>query len=113
MKHDVVEINGQPWRVEFNWNTIAAFLEANNLELSAVDELQKLKPSQITVLIHEALKEGARMESKEFPYSVKDIGSNLSVTDIAALLTVFQKHVSAKNANTDGAKKKKFFSRKN
>ena len=53
MKHDVVEINGKPWRVEFNWNTIAAFLEANNLELSAVDELQKMKPSQITSLIHE------------------------------------------------------------
>lgn len=111
MKNDVVEINRKPWRIEFNWNTIAAFLEANNLELAAVDELQQLKPSQITDLIFEGLKEGARIEGKEFPYSAKDVGAAISVNDIAALLTIFQKHVTAKNTGDD-AKKKKFLSRK-
>jgi hypothetical protein len=111
MKYDYLEINGQKCRIEFNWNTISNFLEDNGLELSAMDELAKMKPSQITQLIHSALKEGARMEKKEFPYSASDVGAGLSIADVNDVLTIFQCHVNRKSSS-EPVKKKKLFSRK-
>jgi len=109
MKNDYLQINGQKCRIEFNWNTISNFLEDNGLELSAMDELVKMKPSQITRLIHHALKEGARLEQKEFLFSVDDVGAGLSVSDVNDILIIFQSHVNRKG--TESAKKKTLFNR--
>lgn len=110
MKHDAIELDGVLWRVEFNWNAISEYLEANNMDLSAIDDLKTMKPKQITELVYYGLVEGARLEGKEFPYSVKDL--SLSVRDVTALLVIFSRHVNVTNTHDVAKKKEKLFSLK-
>lgn len=111
MKNDYIEINGEKFRIEFNWNAISLFIEGNNLTLSSIDELNNLKPSQITSLIFNAVKEGARLENKTFDFNEKDVGASLSLKNISDILIVFNRQVQATNANVP-VKKKKLFSLK-
>ena len=100
MKHDTISINQTDYRVEFNWNAICDFLESENLKLTDVDALDNLKPTQITALIYAGIKEGARMENQDFPFSIKDIGAALTITDIAALLEIFKAHTTVNSTDT-------------
>lgn len=111
MKNDYLILDGEKCRIEFNWNAVSDFLEENGLELSAMDQLVKMKPSQITNLIHHALIEGARLDKKEYKFSSKDVGSVLSITDVSNILIIFQSHVNKKNTGEE-AKKKTLFSRR-
>lgn len=104
MKFDTIEINGQNYRVEFNWNAIVDFLESENLKLTDVDALDNLKPGQITALIYAGIKEGARLEDKTFDYSVKDLGAALNIQEIAAMLEIFKAQTAV---NTPVKKKTK------
>jgi hypothetical protein len=111
MRNDYIEINGKKFRIEFNWNAISSFIEDNNLSLSSIDELDNLKPSQITSLIFNAIKEGARIENIPFNFNEKDVGASLSLKNISDILVVFNRQVQATNANQP-VKKKKLFSLK-
>ena len=111
MKFDTININNKSYRVEFNWNSTVAFLEENNLKLTALDDLADLKPSQITGFIYEAVKEGARMQKKEFPFSVHDFGAAIGVKTVGDLLLVYKRQIADDNAKVD-TKKKTLFNRK-
>lgn len=108
MKHDTIEINGTPYRIEFNWNAIVAFLEEEDLQLSAIDDLTALKPSQITNFIFQAVKEGARMENADFPFDVKQFGAAIGIADVGKLLVVFQRQAAGNNT-VEKTKKKTWF----
>lgn len=111
MKNDYIQINDTDFRIEFNWNALSDFLENQNIELSDVDKIENLKPHQVTALIYFAVKEGARMEQKDFPFDMRDFGAKLNQTDLADLLVVYrrQSQVKSKVSNT----KKKLFPMKN
>ncbi|MDH5524531.1 MAG: hypothetical protein OEY01_11145 [Desulfobulbaceae bacterium] len=110
MKHDTIDINGATYRVEFNWNATVDFLETEGLNLTDADSLDNLKPSQITSLIYAGVKEGARMEAKDFPFTVKDFGAALGFAEVAALLEIFKAHTAVKT--TAKKKTKPFYRRK-
>ena len=103
MKHDTITINKEAYRVEFNWNAITDSLESENLGLADIDDLRTIKPSKLTALMHAGIKEGARLEGKEFPYSVKDFGAAVGPAEITGLLQIFQ----AQTATENTAKKKR------
>ena len=111
MKHDTIEINSTQYRIEFNWNAIVSFLEEEDLQLSDIDDLKALKPSQITNFIFQAVKEGARMQGVEFPFDVKQFGASIGIADVGKLLVVFQRQSTGNNTMQE-TKKKTWFSPK-
>ena len=111
MKHDTIEINGTPYRVEFNWNAISNFLEEEDLALNSIDDLTTLKPSQITRFIFEAVKEGSRMQGVDFNFDVKEFGAAIGIAEVGKLLVVFQRQSTAGN-KAEKTKKKTWFNPK-
>lgn len=92
---EFIELDGKKYRVEFNWNTITEYCEIKNIEdLSALDSLKNLSASDLRLFIYCALKEGERMEGKEFLVSVLDLGGILKFQDIQHLMQVFKKQSS-------------------
>jgi len=83
--------------VEFNWNAITDFLETEELGLADIDDLRTLKPSKITALIYAAVKEGARMQKKDFPFSVKDFGAVIGVAEVTAMFQIFRAQTAVNN----------------
>jgi len=108
MQHDTITINDTDYRVEFNWNATVDFLEAEKISLTDADKLDNLRPSQITAMIYYGVKEGARLQEKEFPFTVKEFGAALGFADVAALLEIFRAQTSLKTAEVK-KKKKAFF----
>ena len=108
MKYDTITINETDYRVEFNWNAITDFLESQNLGLADADDLRQLKPSQITALVHSAVKEGARLEQKEFPYTVRDFGAAIGAAEITALLQIYKAQTETATGVQTKKKKMKF-----
>ncbi|HOI48335.1 MAG TPA: hypothetical protein PK167_03465 [Prolixibacteraceae bacterium] len=106
MKHDLIEISGTDFRIEFNWNAISNFIETEGLSLSKIDQLDNLTPSQITRLIHAGICEGCRLDGVKFPYSANDLGAALGVEEVAAVLKIYQAHTTAKNSTVKPGKKK-------
>lgn len=111
MKFDTITINGTDYRVEFNWNCMVAFLEENDLALTAIDDLSKLKPSQVTSFCFEAVKEGARLQEIELPFTLKDFGAAIGVKTVTDLLVVYRRQITANNS-VGTTKKKNWLSRR-
>lgn len=110
MKKDTVEINGTDYRIEFNWNAVSNFLEDEGIEVEDLDKMGKLKPSQITKLIFHGIKEGARLQGKELPFTPLDLGAALNVQSIADILTIYRRQITPANVPPpDPQKKRRFF----
>lgn len=109
MKPEYIDIRGEKFRIEFNWNATVDFLEKEDLELSDVDSLANLKPSQITTLIYMATAEGQRLDKKPFPLTVRDFGSLLNLPDIKKAFEIYKRQTAFDNPAV--AQKKTFFQR--
>jgi hypothetical protein len=107
MKHDKIQINDKQYRIEFNWNALANFLEAENLKLSEIDKLEELSAKMVTALIYEGVKEGARMQGDEFNFTKEDFGANISTTDVAAMLMIYRRQSEVKTTVADNHSPKK------
>lgn len=106
MKNDYIQINkNEEYRIEFNWNALSDFLEHEGIELSDIDKVDNLKPAQITSLIYFAVKEGARMEGKEFTYDMKQFGASLTPNDMADLLVIYRRQSEVKSKVSVSKKK--------
>ena len=108
MKHDIITINDTDYRIEFNWNALADFLETENIQLKEIDKLENLSPKQVTSLCYCGVKEGARMENKPFDFNIEDFGANLTPTDIAGLIIIYRRQTEVETKVTDVKKKKLF-----
>ncbi len=96
MQRDYIEIENKSYRVEFNWNTTANFLDKEGLSLGQADDLGKLKAQQVTGLVYEGVCEGCRLDKIDFPYSKDEFGSMLQPGDVRDLLLIYAKHSSSK-----------------
>ena len=112
MKNDTVEINGKPYRVEFSWGAITRFLEDKNLDLSAIDNLKTMKPTEIGSLIYYGFLAGADLDGETFPWEENEIMNALPIPVVTGLTKVLQRQMQAGNKITIPTKKKKLFSRK-
>lgn len=108
MKNDTITINGQTFRIEFNWNATCDFLERENIQLRDFDSLDNLSWKQVTSLIYSGVKEGARLENKPFDFSLIDFGAALNNKTVGDLLVVYKRQ-SQSDAMKQEASKKKWF----
>lgn len=109
MKPEYIEIRGEKFRVEFNWNATTDFLETENLSLNDADSLSDLKPSQITTLVYTGVAEGQRLDKKPFPLTVRDFGALLTLPVLKKALEIYHRQTAFDNPAV--AQKKTFFQR--
>ena len=95
MKKDTIVIAGKTYRVEVNWNALSAFLAAVGRD--SIEELASfntIRPSEIAALIWACIREGERLEGREFKLSVLDIGSVIGPADVAVFMEIYVRQSS-------------------
>lgn len=110
MEQDYIEIGGAKYRARFNWNALTGFLSDTGQD--SIDALNNFKvtPSSITVLIYHGLREGERLEGREFTLTKEDIGEHMNLPLMNSVMEIFLRHnggdKSVKAEEPDSAKKK-------
>lgn len=95
MKKDYIAIGGKEYRVEVNWNALAAFLASVGRD--TIDELANfstIRPSEITALIAACIVEGERLDGRECQVSALDIGADVTPKDVAAFMDIYVRQSS-------------------
>lgn len=107
MEQDYIEIGGVRYRARFNWNALTGFLADTGQD--SIDALNhfKVTPSGITVLVYHGLKEGERLDGREFTLSKEDIGANLNVPLVEKVMEIFMRHNGQSGVAAPSTAKKK------
>jgi len=101
---DRIEINGNAYRVEVNWNAITAFLEASGRDdVQSLIGLSSLKPSDLAGLLAAAINEGERLEGRECALKAEEVGAMAGLDTMAQFIQIFAKQTNPKGAD-DGKK---------
>ena len=101
---DQIEINGNAYRVEVNWNAITAFLEASGRDdVQSLIGLSSLKPSDLAGLLAAAINEGERLEGRECALKAEEVGAMVGFDTMAQFIQIFAKQTNPKGAD-DGKK---------
>ena len=92
MEQDYIEIGGVKYRARFNWNALTGFLSDTGQD--SIDALNNFKvtPSSITVLIYHGLREGERLEGREFTLTKEDIGEHMNIALVNRVMEIFLRH---------------------
>lgn len=112
---EYINIAGKKHRIEFNWNALSLYCEKIGInDLSAIDNIAHITPADMLIFIWCAIKEGERMDSREFEMSYLDLGAVLRTADIAEAMKIYAKQtkIDAEPGNTNdsdpsAAKKKR------
>ena len=98
MKKDYINIGGKEYRVEVNWNALAAFLAAVGRD--SIEELANfntIRPSEITALIAACIIEGERLDGKStVVLTALDLGAVITPADVAAFMDIYVRQSSPK-----------------
>lgn len=105
MKYDNVEIGGKKYRIEFNWNAISGWMDITGHQFDDLADVKKIRGADLTELCYQGILEGCRLESVEFPFTVKDLGAVMSPKTVAAFMNVFTAHMSSVTAVVSPKKK--------
>lgn len=108
MEQDHITLNGIRYCARFNWNALTGFLDETGQ--NDVDALKNFKvtPSSVVVLIWYGLREGERLEGRDFSLTREDIGASLTAPVVESALEIFMRHngVAGPSKVVDKAKKK-------
>ena len=100
---DSIQINDKSYRVEYNWEAVTSFLEAEDLPFGVLDEFAKLTPRQLTRLCYQGVVSGCKLDGFKFPYTFEAFMGAIRMPVIHDLILIYQYHAT----NTKGVKKKK------
>jgi hypothetical protein len=89
-RYDKIQINRKEYRIEFNWNALTTFMESVGMNFGDIDNFEKLNAEQFIKLIYEGVREGTRLQKKEFPYSVEDFIAMLTPEAVESFSLIFQ-----------------------
>lgn len=112
---EYITIAGKKHRIEFNWNALSLYCEKIGInDLSAIDNIAHITPADMLIFIWCAIKEGERMDSREFEMSYLDLGAVLRTADIAEAMKIYAKQTkidaepgNINDSNPSAAKKKR------
>ena len=90
MKKDYINIGGNRYRVEVNWNALAAFLAAVGRDtIEDLAGFSTIRPSEIAALIWACVSEGERLDGRGFNLSVLDVGAVIGPEEVAAFMDIY------------------------
>lgn len=93
--NDYLEIDGVDYLIRFNWNAIGRFQQVEGVDFAELDKIAGKNAKVLTSLIHCGLAEGARIEKRDLPFTVDDLGALIGPSDIAPILEVFYRQISS------------------
>lgn len=106
MQNDYMIIGGVKYRVEVNWNTITNFLAATGHDtLQALAQIANLKPSEISALIVEAIREGERLDGRDCNLTALDLGTILQPKHVGEFMDIYIRQYSPQVEAEEPAKK--------
>jgi hypothetical protein len=95
MKKDYIAIAGQEYRVEVNWNALAAFLkEVGRDTIEELAAFSTIRPSEIAPLMWACLAEGERLEGREFNLSILNLGALITPRHVADFMDIYVRQSS-------------------
>jgi len=107
MKDYITLKNGQKFRVEINWNSIADFCEVQGLnEISALDNISKLKVTDVGALIWCGVREGERMDGNEFTHTIRDFSAKMLPSNVSDFMAILSKQIGTGEKEKPESKKK-------
>ena len=95
---DFLKIGDSEYRVEANWNAIAGFCRKKGVsDLSAIDD--------ILPLMHCCIKEGERLEKRNFPMSESELGSVVNTAVMGQFMRIYARQSQMEADGGSGKKK--------
>lgn len=105
MEKDYIIIGGKKYRVEVNWNALAAFLrEVGRDTIEDLATFNNIRPSEITGLMVACIAEGERLDGRECKLTALDLGAVINPDDVAAFMDIYIRQSSPKQ-EVDAPKK--------
>lgn len=97
MEKDYIEIGGTRYRVEVNWNALAAFLkEVGRDTIEDLATFSTIRPSDITALMSACITEGERLDGRKGAPSALDLGAVITPEDVSAFMDVYLRQSAPK-----------------
>ena len=102
---DTIKINEQDYPITVNMNVLAAISKHTGMKLADIFKLQDIMDfGDVLFFLWAAVKEGCRIEKKEFTLTVEDIGAGADMGTVAEFMQIF---VNSQAPAVDGGAKKK------
>ena len=90
MEKDYIIINGTKYRVEVNWNALAAFLrEVGRDTIEDLASFNNIRPSEVTALMVSCIAEGERLDGRGCTINALDLGAVMTPEDVAAFMEIY------------------------
>lgn len=93
---DYIEINDQLFRVEFNMEAVANFLDEEKISFNELSDFTELKTKQLVNLCFHGLVAGAHADGVEFPFSFSEFSSAVYLPLITDMMLIYAFHVNGK-----------------
>lgn len=104
---DFINIGGNTYRVEVNWNAISEYLVfVGRDDIQALANFGQLKPSDLTALLAASINEGERLEGNDVHFTPQELGEKCDFAVIGEFLQIYIRQSSPKGQDeeTDGKK---------
>lgn len=106
MIKDFLKIGDKEYRVEANWNAIAGFCRKKGVsDLSQLDVLVHIAIDDILPLMHSCIREGERLEQRDFLMSEEELGSVVNTLVMGEFMRIYARQ-SQISTDSGGRKKK-------
>ena len=103
---DFLKIGDSEYRVEANWNAIAGFCRKKGVsDLSQLDVLVHIAIDDILPLMHCCIKEGERLEKRNFPMSESELGSVVNTAVMGHFMRIYARQSQMEADGGSGKKK--------
>ncbi len=105
MRKSYLTIGEIKLRVEANWNATLDYCDRKGVtELSSLDNLGELTPGDLTTMMHCCIKEGERLDGREFTMTEQDLGGILRPYHVGEFVRIYQEQ-SMIESDKDAKKK--------
>lgn len=105
MNKEYLDISGEKYRAEANWNAVAAYCDRKGVtNLSQLDMLGTIGVGDVLTLMHCCLQEGERLEGREFPLTEQELGSRAHAGTIAQFIRLYVRQSQLPGGGDDGKK---------
>ena len=90
-KKDMI-IGGNVYHVAVNWNALSNFLQVTGSDsLSAMANIAEIKPSQLSALLTECVREGERLDGGKLELSQEELCADVDIATMAEFIAFFTK----------------------
>ena len=92
MDRRFVRIRGKQYRVEVNWNTFEEFARLKGMPITDTLSLSLQEGDNLKVMMTAALREGERLEGREFSMTPVQVGEVLNPVAVKGFIDVYRDH---------------------